>query len=229
MGNVIITPEKGTEDVRIETSEPVIYVHTGGSSGGSGSPAGTTGGISTEGMTGTAGETGTGTGSTGGWVEDEKGRAFVLSSGNKVSGSVTINADGTTTEKITWLNVDGNFYSVGSDGYVDDGWVKDTSTDKWYSCDKEGGLETGWLHDAQDKHWYYLDPRNGQMLTGWYLVDDKWYYYSDLPDAGTWYYDPAADKWLYNTASKTYPLGALYMNTMTPDGYIVDADGVWTK
>lgn len=49
--------------------------------------------------------------------------------------------------------------------------------------------------------WYYYDDK-GHLATGWMEVDGKWYYL-----------DPES--------------GAMYENTVTPDGYTVGADGAW--
>ena len=43
------------------------------------------------------------------------------------------------------------------------------------------------------------------MLTGWQLINGKWYYFSKTSGA--------------------VPLGSMYRETRTPDGYYVDKDG----
>ena len=53
----------------------------------------------------------------------------------------------------------------------------------------------------------YLDPVSGAMLTGWQLINGKWYYFSKTSGA--------------------VPLGSMYRETRTPDGYYVDKDGAW--
>ncbi|MBQ5869258.1 MAG: hypothetical protein IIW68_08055, partial [Lachnospiraceae bacterium] len=65
-----------------------------------------------------------------------------------------------------------------------------------------------WLELSQNgqKHWYYFNP-SGYLATGWIL------------DGGTWYY--------LNPNPGQRPLGAMYCNEMTPDGYFVDATGAW--
>ena len=47
----------------------------------------------------------------------------------------------------------------------------------------------------------------GHMVTGWLKIDTRWYNFKTVSD-GT--------------------RGALLRGTTTPDGYKVDADGVWT-
>lgn len=60
--------------------------------------------------------------------------------------------------------------------------------------------------------WFYFDEK-GEMLTGWQKIKDfdgieRWYYLNPYP--GYWY-------------------GACYRNAVTPDGYEVDANGVWLE
>lgn len=62
---------------------------------------------------------------------------------------------------------------------------------------ESGAMLTGWLW--LNNVWYYTDP-SGAMLTGWQYINGKWYYL-----------DPGN--------------GAMYANTITPDGYQVDASG----
>jgi len=73
-------------------------------------------------------------------------------------------------------------------------------------------MQTGWFTDT-DGNIYYLNPvsdgTRGRMVIGWQQIDGKWYYFSQAEGSGT--------------------MGALLRNTVTPDGYKVDAKGVWIK
>lgn len=71
--------------------------------------------------------------------------------------------------------------------------------DYWYYLNVNGAMATGWLKDTNGK-WYYLDE-NGHMLTGWQKIQNKDYCF-------------ALD-------------GSLYISCTTPDGYVVDSNGVW--
>lgn len=79
----------------------------------------------------------------------------------------------------------------------------------WYHFNASGYLTTGWILDGGI--WYYLNPvadqNQGQMCVGWQQINGVWYYLN--PMAGQ------------------RPLGAMYCNEMTPDGYYVDATGAW--
>ncbi len=70
---------------------------------------------------------------------------------------------------------------------------------------------TGWYTDEGGLR-YYLNPVDdgtlGTMRIGWQIVDGKAYY--------------------FNTMSDGYK-GRLLINTTTPDGYKVGADGAWIQ
>ena len=82
-------------------------------------------------------------------------------------------------------------------------------TTEWYHFDERGYMQTGWFTDV-DGHVYYLHPigdgTRGRMYTGWNQIEGKWYYFNPVSD-GT--------------------RGALFVNGQTPDGYTVDANGIW--
>lgn len=78
---------------------------------------------------------------------------------------------------------------------------------KWFAFGASGYIRTGWLYDPVYKHLFYIDVNRG-MLTGWQLLNNKWYYFNPVSD-GT--------------------RGRLFVNTTTPDGYKVGADGAWIQ
>lgn len=88
---------------------------------------------------------------------------------------------------------------------------KGQSAFDWFFFDQNGNLLTGWYKD-EDGNTFYLNPESdgtrGAMVTGWRLIDGKYYYFNTVSD-GT--------------------RGKLLRNTTTPDGYVVDADGVWVQ
>lgn len=110
-----------------------------------------------------------------------------------------------------WELVNGKWYHFGNDGYVSVGWQY--LGDKWYYLDAvKGDMKTGWFFDASTQVWYYLDPTNGDMKTGWILTNGKWYYLNGD-----------------TSGASGKPFGAMYVNSKTPDGYVVDANGAWIK
>ena len=70
----------------------------------------------------------------------------------------------------------------------------------WYLFDGEGWMLTGWRQ--MNGKWYFMDLNSGAMLKGWQLINGLWYY--------------------LDTAN-----GDMWANRTTPDGYYVNADGVW--
>ena len=72
-------------------------------------------------------------------------------------------------------------------------------------------MVTGWYTDGAGTT-YYLNPLSdntkGRMVTGWLQINGKYYYFNDESD-GT--------------------RGKMYRNTMTPDGFRVDENGVWDE
>ncbi|RHB48083.1 hypothetical protein DW886_04645 [Enterocloster aldenensis] len=123
------------------------------------------------------------------------------------------------------------WYRFDSDGNMQSGWICD-ETGKWYYCNTEkegdyGKMATGWKLDQGDGHWYYLDPVSGEMATGWKQMDGTWYYFSPVGE-GTYTFDPTKGKWTFGGGNGR-PLGSMYKNEVTPDGYLVGLDGAWIQ
>lgn len=138
------------------------------------------------------------------WKRDEKGWWFEFKDGTYPAGEKTSDQNG---EKLGWIQKDGKWWAFGSDGYLKRGWAQDNASGKWYLIDENTGMQTSWHYDESDQHWYYLDPASGAMLTGWQFINGKWYYLSKTSGA--------------------VPLGSMYREIRTPDGYYVDKDGAW--
>jgi glucan-binding YG repeat protein len=106
-------------------------------------------------------------------------------------------------------------FHFGADGTMTAGWFLDTNG-KWYYLSEvhDGGyghMVNGWLLDSSDQKWYYLNMLTGSMEEGWEEIDGKWYYFNQ------------------QSQGAVRPLGSMYCNEMTPDGYQVDYNGVWEK
>ncbi len=147
---------------------------------------------------------------TGTWKQDEKGWWYQKADSTYPSDS--------------WLKVSGEWYLFGADGYLKTGWQK-TEDGKWYYLDNaNGNMRTGWMQT--DEKWYFLDLVNGDMRTGWMQTED-----------GTWYFfDQVSGEmkigWIQTIDGKWYylnPDGSCAMDTVTPDGYRVDENGVWVQ
>ncbi|MDO5100829.1 MAG: hypothetical protein Q4D52_04620 [Eubacteriales bacterium] len=107
-----------------------------------------------------------------------------------------------------WQKINGQWYYLGSSGVMRTGWQKISGA--WYLFDRYGKMQTGWKWDQG--HWYYLQAKSGeqlgQMQTGWQKIDGAWYYFE-------------------KKGTKSHPQGAMYAGEKTPDGYTVNASGVW--
>lgn len=109
---------------------------------------------------------------------------------------------------------------------------------KTYYFDTTGEMLTGFIDVNGKKYFFNAD---GEMGIGWILNNGKWYYFyisgemakGWVPFNGKWYYqntDGAMalgwiqlnEKWYYLNSG-----GDMAVNTITPDGYKVGADGAW--
>lgn len=99
----------------------------------------------------------------------------------------------------------GWWFQLYGGSWLSNGWQLIHS--RWYRFDASGYMVTGWFSDG-DGNKYYLNPIDdgtlGMMRTGWQVIDGKSYYFNTQSD-GT--------------------MGRLFVNTTTPDGYVVGADG----
>jgi len=85
-----------------------------------------------------------------------------------------------------------------------------------------------------DGTWYYFDE-NGYMAVGWKQISDKWYFFNPVSDGskGTmltgWQWIDGYCYYLAGSTDINYPSGAMYENTLTPDGFLVNSSGAWTS
>ena len=140
------------------------------------------------------------------WSDDDDSDDDSYDMGREAAGSIPTESGDWSRDARGWRFKD----SKGEDiidrwGYLD--W---NGTGGWYFFDKDGYMITGWM-EWQGKR-YFLhnlsDNTMGHMYTGWHEIDGKWYYFN--PSQG-------ADQ------------GAMARDTVTPDGYRVDAEGAWVK
>lgn len=118
------------------------------------------------------------------------------------------------------------------DRYMSFGWIKGTG-DIWYygheiSDGDLGTLVKGWHHDKEDGRSYYLDLYTGIMKSGWTVIDGKWYYFAKTTDTfkQNWFWNTSVGRWFYDMLGNR-PYGSMYREEMTPDGFLVNSDGVW--
>ena len=123
-------------------------------------------------------------------------------------------ADGSYTTN-GWEQIKGTWYYFDHAGWMQTGWVKTGGT--WYYLNETGSLATGWVKD--NGTWYYLN-KSGSLATGWVKDNGSWYYLDKSGAMKTGWFT-VSGKWYY-----AYNSGALAVNTTTPDGYEVNANGV---
>lgn len=157
-------------------------------------------------------------------------------SGGKFEGSGNdweyIKPDGTHANN-EWVVSGGDWYYVGDDGKLKYDWFLDSKSGCWYMLNREhdgkfGAAKIGWYLEKQDNKWYFLNPVDSKMLTGWHYIDNKWYYFAHTNNGQT-YFGNNETGWVYKPLVETRPFGSLYINEVTPDGYIVDGSGSLIK
>lgn len=110
--------------------------------------------------------------------------------------------------------------------YVEDD-VLDTIKSGYYgtggsntNINTPGSTQGGWIKDQVG--WWYRNSNGTYTTNGWQYINNQWYAFDNvgymrtgwIPWNGVWYYCDAAS-------------GAMLTNARTPDGYWVNADGVW--
>ena len=206
--------------------------HSGGSSGGGGGR----GGSGSAGKSKTLGaQTSIAVGISGNWelINPEEAKnnldnskwIFKLNSGERVTGwqKLSYTYEGRTKEE---------WYHFEEDGIMDSGWFLDRATNKWYYLSMNhdgffGEMIKGWHHDPDDGRWYFLDRADGHMHISWDKIDGNWYYFNPNPPAQTWFFDNSTGRWNYGDNKDIRPLGSMFINEDTPDGFHVNDTGAW--
>lgn len=110
-----------------------------------------------------------------------------------------LKSGGSQTAK--WQQEGAKWYFVKNDGNrAANEWMTIDGADYWF--DSDGTMATGWCHYSNDA-WYYFKSGGAMASSTWVESDGQWFYLG-------------AD-------------GAMMKNTVTPDGYTLDASGVWVK
>lgn len=157
--------------------------------------------------------------------DDDKPSSGGSSSGSSSSGSRSGRASTTASKPVnpvysaatavggTWKWDENGWWFAGNDGsYPKNEWAELTWNGQtgWYYFNADGYMQTGWLKIGDN--WYFFhdisDGMQGLMYTGWHEIDGKWYYFNPDPKSPV-------------------PMGGMFTDCMTPDGYYVDKDGVW--
>ena len=150
---------------------------------------------------------------------------FKLTTGERVTGWKLLSYTFEGRTKVEW-------YHFEQDGIMDSGWFLDRDTNKWYYLSMNhdgffGEMIKGWHHDSDDTRWYFLDRNDGHMHVSWDKIDGSWYFFNPNPPAQTWFFDNTTGRWNYGDNKEIRPLGSMYVNEETPDGFHVNVDGAW--
>ncbi|MDW2796496.1 hypothetical protein RZO55_02730, partial [Clostridium boliviensis] len=140
-----------------------------------------------------------------------------------------------TAAKNEWVGDGKDWYHVDETGKLNYDWYLEGDK-TWYKLNKEpgdrfGAALSGWNYEPMDDKRYFFDPATTKMLTGWQLIDHKWYYFTKQNESQTYFgSNPSGSNpngWKYDKTKPGKPYGSMYQNERTPDGYMVDEDGVW--
>jgi uncharacterized repeat protein (TIGR02543 family) len=137
-----------------------------------------------------------------------------------------------TVAKDEWVGDGEDWYHVDENGKLSYDWFLEGER-TWYKLNKQPGEKfgaalIGWNYEPMDGKKYFFDPANTKMLIGWQKIDGNWYYFTERNVAQT-YYGSNPDGWLYDETKPGKPYGSMYQNERTPDGYLVDENGVCIK
>jgi len=137
-----------------------------------------------------------------GWTQE--GKWYYYESGQKKTG---------------WLKYNDKWYFLNPDGaMVANDWTQQEN--KWYFLSESGIMvDNDWI--LYKGKWYFINPGGIMVSNAWTKWNEKWYYLGEngVMQTGWLNYQ---EKWYYlNSAA-----GDMAVNTTTPDGYQVGADGV---
>ncbi|MBS5883173.1 MAG: hypothetical protein KIC55_12580 [Lachnoanaerobaculum sp.] len=200
--------------------------------GGSGGGSGSSGGFSKKSNTQNSGIR---VGLDGNWELTNPAEAQANPDGSKWKFNLTNGGSVTGWAYLTYTyegRTKSEWYHFGNDSIMDSGWFLDTNSNTWYYLSMNhdgffGEMVKGWHHDPDDTRWYFLDRNDGHMHVSWDKIDGNWYFFNPNPPAQTWFFDNTTGRWNYGDNKDIRPLGSMYINEETPDGFHVNADGVW--
>ncbi len=137
------------------------------------------------------------------------------SSSSSPSGTSTNTVSTSTTGSMA------NTSSTSSASTNSAGWVKDEHG--WHYLWADGSYPTSGIYEVGGLKYYF--NRYGYMKVGWCEDAHSWYYFSEGSGAmktSAWIF--YKDAWYYMGSD-----GRMLADTTTPDGYVVDKNGVWVE
>lgn len=123
--------------------------------------------------------------------------------------TATLEGEEKNAEGGRWDKYGNDFiYKFDHGGWANSCWlqIECNGVPEWFHFSGGSVMETGWIQE--NGNWYYLctDENDvlGKMHTGWQYINGNWYYFCE---DGTF-------------------KGMLLQNAQTPDGYMVDEQGI---
>jgi len=107
------------------------------------------------------------------------------------------------------------------DAVIANGWH--LSNNIWSFYKNKVKVVNTWEQDSK-KLWYFLDGAGNMCANRWIASNNIWYYLSadGSMAVSKWIQEPTSKLWYYVNEK-----GEMLKNKSTPDGYIVDKNGVW--
>lgn len=175
-----------------------------------------------------------------GWISNgPSGPWYYLNDGSITDIPVGANLRDAITPDGYKVDKNGACYETGNTSTVKNepgnisGWKLVNNT--WYYYDETSHVKVSNSWKYINQKWYYFGA-DGAMDYGWQYINGYWYYLKEdfsAADFGSmlkgWVYAQTSGSWYYlnDGSAAGYPEGACLMNTITPDGYRVDENGVW--
>ena len=117
------------------------------------------------------------------WIQTNAGWWFRYADGSypKAAGAVNSGSgNSSAAQSHEWIQIDGNWWSFDSNGYLGTGWIVDPVYGNWFYVDANTGMKTGWVQI--DGKWYYFNPvsdgtkgimfANRMTPDGWFVRED---------------------------------------------------------
>ncbi len=112
--------------------------------------------------------------------------------------------------------------AVGREAYPEVEGTWSETAQGWQFLKKTGGYARG--ETFRNNGRVYGFGTDCYMLTGWHLVNGTWHYFDANGSMAFGQWIETSGLWYYVDAN-----GSLFVNGTTPDGYRVDANGVWIR
>ena len=117
------------------------------------------------------------------WIQTNAGWWFRFADGSypKAAGATNSGSgNSSAAQSYEWVQIDGNWWSFDSNGYLGTGWILDQIYGNWFYVDSNTGMKTGWVQI--NGKWYYFNPvsdgTKGTMFAnrmtpdGWFVRED---------------------------------------------------------